>query len=633
MIAYEFNRTSIEKSTKENITQQIETIRDKFENEYRINLKRSLQSLSSHSTLSDYIGASEVEKMVIGKKVELTFIQTIRTHRSYQSIYYVDPGGNITIKVIGKLRSSEWINLNEVNLNQDQASQPSLQASVRLYKLLESIPLLLSAGYMEWFMPARELQVEGPFLDENGVYSLLAGVSKLDFDIGDFGGVIMIRQKLDDFLAGLQDVQFFDENPIWVYDAKGQIMQRPENDEISFDPSRYLDKTFKNTPRLLDVDEGIVVYQDFSIIPGKPFIRVVISIPESFLSKDFAGAIRFFSIVLIISVVVVLMVAFYVSRYLSRPIIKLAAAANRLANGDLSTKVQVDTTGEVQILVNSFNQMTKDLRRTIKSRDDSVESLVKEVAERKQMEVQLLQSQKMESLGTLSSGIAHDFNTLIGTIIGYADVTANELSENSPIREYVTTIARVAKRAKTLVNQIADFSRPTTTDKESINVISSIRGSMSFIRTILPTTINIQEEYQVDELTIHANEDRINQLIVNLCLNAGDFIKDSLGTLTIRAEKVDKKELSTIPGIQLAEYMKLSIIDTGCGIAPDVLDRVFDPFYTTKEVGKGSGLGLSIAHSIVTNHNGYILVESELGIGTTFLIFFPLVETNKNENK
>ena len=631
-IAFIYNRISIEKRTKENITQQIEIIHDNFDNEYRVNLNRSLQTIKSFSTLSEYIAASEVEKLVIGKKVELAFLQTIKTHKTYQSIRFVGPDGDVNIYVAGKLRRKDDVNLKTVNLDQFGEDASALIARVRLFKLLESIPLLLSSSYMEWFMPTREIQLEGPFLNEKGTYTLLAGISKLDFDIGAFGGVVMIQQDLEHFLAGLREVTFFEENPIWVFDARGNIIQQPENKAISFNPSPYLSDNFQRIPKLVTAREGIVAYQDFSINPGRPFIRFVISIPTSFLFKDFAGVIRFFSIVLVVSIVLVLVVSFYVSRYLSKPIIKLADAANRFSQGDLTSKVQIDTTGEVQVLVTSFNQMTDDLRRTIKARDDSLNSLVREVAEREQMEVQLLQSQKMESLGTLAGGIAHDFNTLIGTIIGYSAIICNDLPEDSPIREHVDSIAKVANRAETLVNQIGDFSSPKTVDKVPIDLVQTVHKSMELMRTILPATILIDEKYENEELFIYANVDQIDQLVVNLCSNAGDFIKSSLGKLTIEVKKADEKsDLALFPSAKQAGYLKLSISDTGIGIDPDAIDRIFDPFYTTKEIGKGSGLGLSIVHSIVNNHNGHIFVESRLDQGTTFKMFFPKIGINEKQ--
>ena len=136
---------------------------------------------------------------------------------------------------------------------------------------------------MEFFTPPRELQLEGPFVDETGSLSLLAGVAKLDLDVGSFGGVLMIQQNLDKFLAGLRDVKFFDENLIWVFDAKGHLLQGPEKEETRLEPTQHLSEAFQGTPKLIDMNEGLVAYQDFSIIPGKQFVRVAISIPAALL--------------------------------------------------------------------------------------------------------------------------------------------------------------------------------------------------------------------------------------------------------------------------------------------------------------------------------------------------------------
>ncbi len=253
----------------------------------------------------------------------------------------------------------------------------------------------------------------------------------------------------------------------------------------------------------------------------------------------------------------------------------------------------------------------------------------KDLKEQQKLENQLRQVQKMESLGTLAGGIAHDFNTLIGTIIGYSAIISKEIPEESDIQDYLSSITKVANRAKTLVKQIGDFSRPTTTDKAPLDIISFTRGSMGFVKTILPATIHIQEKYEFDKLIINANEDQINQVLVNLCSNASDFMTDNKGILKIAIEKIDKIKESTnfqetLPG----HYIKLSVSDTGCGIDPDEINRVFDPYYSTKEIGKGSGLGLSIVYSIIHNHNGHISVDSKLGEGTTFFIFLPLLEEN-----
>ena len=576
-LSYIFNRKSIEKNTKENITQQIESIQNNFDNEYRINLNRSLQALASSSTLNDYLLVSKIQKLVLGKKLEQAFLEVIKSNKTYHSIRFVNPDGKISINVVGKLRQKETVNLKQIKFDQKQPLSSSLQASAKLFQFLESIPLLLSAGYMEWFMPPREMQIEGPFLDENQVPSFLAGISKLDLDTGEFGGVIIIHQKLDVFLDGLGDVQFFDENPVWVFDAKGHVLRRPEKDEISFDPGRYLAQPFQGTPLLIDVKEGIVAYQDFSILPGKPLIRVVMSIPSSLLLKDVIKALQFFSLVLGSSLVLVLLVSLYVSRYLSKPIVELASAANRMAKGDLSTRVQIETTGEVHMLVNSFNQMTEDLLKTTVSRDyvdniiktmaeclvvvspeaiiqtvnqgtcdllgykeeeligkkisfifaeelrfkdkgleeiikkgfvrneektclskngrkipalcsgsvmrdrngniQGIVCLVQDITERKQaeeekrnLEENLRRSQKMESLGILAGGVAHDLNNVLSGIVSFPELILLDMPKDHKQRKLIETIKKSGQRAAEIVQDLLTLARRGVAVKDVVNL-------------------------------------------------------------------------------------------------------------------------------------------------------------------
>jgi len=193
IVAFTFHRKSIEKRTKETVTQQLEILRDNFENEYRLNLKTSLEGLVSSSILNDYLTVSDYEKQLLGKKIEQLFIQTIKTHTTYQGIWFVDEDGSISIGVEGKLRHKTTANLKQIKPDSLSSLSSSTKASAKLFQTLESIPLLLSGGYMEWFMPPRELQLEGPFVDENETLSLIAGISKLDLDIGAFGGVLMIH--------------------------------------------------------------------------------------------------------------------------------------------------------------------------------------------------------------------------------------------------------------------------------------------------------------------------------------------------------------------------------------------------------------------------------------------------------
>ena len=387
LVAYVFSSSSIELRAKESVTQQIDNIRDNFETQYGVNLNRTIRTLISSSDLDDYLYASQAERLILKNKLENLFLRTITDFESYHGITFVDETGNAPIHVVGKKRFPKTIHLSDVDVNPwiEEHSVAWKMAS-QLFRRLQNRPLMLSSGYMEWFMPAREIEIAGPFRDDAGAWLSLAALAKLDLDTGMLGGAILIQQKLDLFFSYLQSVQFFDENPVWVFDAEGRLIQPPANPQASFDPSAFLATSFQGTTRLLEVPKGLIAYQDMAILPGQTFIRVVVSLPSSLLLKDLKPAVKFFSLVLAASFGIVLIVAFLVSRYLSQPIVELATAASRLASSDLQIQVETRTTGEVKTLVDSFNQMAADLRDTIAARDASVASLAMEVTERRRAE-------------------------------------------------------------------------------------------------------------------------------------------------------------------------------------------------------------------------------------------------------
>ena len=201
---------------------------------------------------------------------------------------------------------------------------------------------------------------------------------------------------------------------------RGIYCKAPKKKKPDLNPLNIYWKLFRRHPKLIDMNEGLVAYQDFSIIPGKPFVRVVISIPAALLLKDFSSAVHFFSLVLVSSLIMVLLVALYVSRYLSKPIIELADAAKHLAEGDLDAKVEIETTGEVQMLVDSFNQMVTDLK---KERNELSKS--RRVAEE-------ANQAKSEFLANMS----HELRTPLNHIIGFTELILDKsLGELTPVQE------------------------------------------------------------------------------------------------------------------------------------------------------------------------------------------------------
>jgi len=422
-------------------------------------------------------------------------------------------------------------------------------------------------------------------------------------------------------------------------------LKSPEKEENRLKPNRYLLETFQGTPRLIDVKKGLIAYQDFSIIPGKPFIRVVISIPAPLLLKDFSQAIRFFSLVLVCSLILVLVLSLYVSRYLSKPIVELAKAANLLAEGDLTAKVQLESTGEVQMLVNSFNQMTEELQQKTdllnirldeaSKRKDELEriNLALEKAkhaekEKLKLETQLQQVQKMESIGTLAGGIAHDFNNMLGIIVGNTELAMFDVPEWNPARQNLEEIRIASMRARDVVKQILAFSRQSPKEMKPVRISPIIKESLKLLRSSIPTTVQIHHNISTESDTIRGDPTQINQVFINLCTNAAHAIGDKAGILEVRLENIELDEDFTIHHHDLSpgKFMRLTVSDTGKGIEPTILKRIFDPYFTTKKIGEGSGMGLSVVHGIVKSHGGVILVSSEPGKGTTFHVLFPSIK-------
>ncbi|MBN2012700.1 PAS domain S-box protein [candidate division KSB1 bacterium] len=246
----------------------------------------------------------------------------------------------------------------------------------------------------------------------------------------------------------------------------------------------------------------------------------------------------------------------------------------------------------------------------------------------RQLENQLRHSQKMEAIGTLAGGVAHDFNNILTPIMGYADLIMQEFPAMSSTHDDVKHILTAAHRAKELVEQILAFSRETRPERKPLKLHLIVKEVLKLLKPTLPATIEIRTDIDSHTDTILADPSQMHQMMMNLCTNAYQAIGLDRGMLEISLHQIDVNPQSDMKfrNFQAKPYVRLTIRDTGIGIDPQTINRIFEPFFTTKEVGKGSGLGLSVVHGIVKNHNGEIMVSSEVGKGTTFHIFLPVIE-------
>ncbi len=244
---------------------------------------------------------------------------------------------------------------------------------------------------------------------------------------------------------------------------------------------------------------------------------------------------------------------------------------------------------------------------------------------RKRLEGQLQQALKMEAVGTLAGGIAHDFNNILAIILGNAELALDDVPEGTPTHGSLTEITRASLRAKEMVRQLLAFSRKSDEEQHPLELTSVIKESMKMLRNVIPTSVAFQTHIPTASWTIMGDVAQINQIMMNLIANGAQAMPDEKGLLEVTLENMTLGEETACFSSTIApgDYVKLSVSDTGEGIATEDLDRVFEPYYTTKEVGKGTGMGLSVVHGIVKRHGGGIRVKSDPGKGTRFEIYFP----------
>ncbi len=255
-------------------------------------------------------------------------------------------------------------------------------------------------------------------------------------------------------------------------------------------------------------------------------------------------------------------------------------------------------------------------------------------AEKTALLKQLQQTQKMEAIGTLAGGIAHDFNNILAGIIGYTELSLLEVQKNEKLTNNLSRVFEAAGRAKELVQQILSFSRRESGSLRKLSLTPVIKEAVHFVRSIFPSTITVMESYQVDLDTIKADETQIHQVITNLCTNSYHAMQETSGTLSILLENTylesPRKYLTMIafPG----NYAKITIADSGPGIPEDIKERIFEPYFTTKDTGEGTGLGLSVTLGIVKSHNGLIELKSNTGKGAEFTIYLPITSQEELES-
>jgi PAS domain S-box-containing protein len=259
--------------------------------------------------------------------------------------------------------------------------------------------------------------------------------------------------------------------------------------------------------------------------------------------------------------------------------------------------------------------------------------MIEDITVRKQLESQLRQAQKLESVGRLTGGIAHDFNNMLTAINGYSDLTLRKLETGNPLRGNIEEIKKAGERSAQLTHQLLAFSRQQILQPKILDLNETIHETSKMLQRLIGEDIELQLVLNSKISRIEVDPGQLTQVIMNLTVNARDALPDG-GSITIQTDNVylDEKFIQSHPSMQTGNYVMLSVSDTGTGMDEETQHQIFEPFFTTKREGEGTGLGLATVYGIVSQSGGYIWVESELGQGTTFLIYFPsVVEETKTE--
>lgn len=258
-------------------------------------------------------------------------------------------------------------------------------------------------------------------------------------------------------------------------------------------------------------------------------------------------------------------------------------------------------------------------------RDITEQRLVE--SEKERLQTQLIQAQKMESIGRLAGGVAHDYNNMLGVIIGYCDLALGKISERDPVYSDLQEIASAAKRSADITKQLLAFARKQTIAPEMLDLNETVGGMLKMLHRLIGEDITLDWHPDRSIKPVRMDPTQLNQILANLCVNARDAIA-GVGTVTIETGSMnfDQSYCAEHAEFQPGDFVMLAVSDDGCGMSKDVLGKIFEPFFTTKELGLGTGLGLATVYGIVKQNSGFINVYSEQGKGTTFKLYFKPCE-------
>jgi len=386
------------------------------------------------------------------------------------------------------------------------------------------------------------------------------------------------------------------------------------------------------------IDDPYLITQKATInriVDGKNTIigLVEMGFTSKFYQKEKITTVLFIMLFGFFVLALVLGLLIVITKVITNPILKLATISEQIAKGDLSQKVDIKSKDEIGILAQAFNNMTEELNKTIVSLDQEIIMHMQEKEEKEKLAVQLLQAHKMEAIGTLAGGIAHNFNNLLMGIMGNASLLLMDIDSEHPYYKNLRDIEKQVKNGSKLTAQLVGFARKGQYEVKPISLNQMVKETSNTFG-LTRKEIVIHQELDDKLCGIKADQGQIEQTLLNLYVNAVDAMTEG-GNLFLKTQNVTHKDMTGRPyDPKPGDYTLLTIRDDGAGMDKETMERIFEPFFTTKGLTEGTGLGLASAYGIIKGHSGYIDVDSAKGHGTTFSIYLPqLEEVVKNKKE
>lgn len=603
------------------VRQHLATARTIYDHELE-EVERTVRLGASGTTITQYLEAGDTAGLT-------SFFDRIRTSNDLDFLTLTDRAGRVTFRSTRPASRGDDVSALDVvrAALAGEASAGTVILTAR--ELAQEDTALLARARLHLVRTPRAPPPQRPELTSGMVLMAAAPVTGADGDIRGtvYAGVLLNRnfEIVDEVWNILYRGERFKGKDVGsvtifqgdyristtVWSAPGSRALGTRVSEVVSEAVLERGETWNDRAFVVN-DWYIAAYEPILSLDGDIIGILYVGVLDAVYSSIRNRVILWFFVLATAGFILIIAITDYMIRNITRPIGEMVAATERIAAGNFEQTVRSTSQGEISLLADSFNTMLKSLRQMKADLEEWGATLEEKVKERSEelvaMQARVAQSERLASLGMLSAGVAHEINNPLGGVLSLTMLTLEDMEGDDPRRENLEEVVRQSERCRDIVKGLLEFSRQSEVGTERVNVTEVLDDTISLVsRQAMFFNIELIKDYAAEPLDVIADRSQLQQVFMNMIMNSVQAM-DEKGSLTLTTRR-------TSDGC-----VEILLCDTGRGIPSEDIDRIFDPFYSTKPAGEGTGLGLSIAYGIVTKHHGTIHVESAVGRGTTFTI-------------